>query len=131
MGGGARRRDWDVPGVVLLISNHNHPFFPIILPSMNHKYVIMLNTVHFSLLYPSSPTLSPCRQMLRELVPLDVLKSDVPEDWKKAIVTQINRHPIRSKEEAKICFLKYICHWQTFGSAFFEVKVRTLNYTQL
>ena len=95
----------------------------IILPSIKLINTNMLSTVHFPLLYPSSLTLSPCRQMLRELVPLDVLKSYAPEDWKKAIVTQINRHPIRSKEEAKICFLKYICRWQTFGSAFFEVCI--------
>lgn len=63
------------------------------------------------------------RQMLRDLVPPDVLKCYTPEDWKKAIVAQFNRHPARTKEEAKVGFLKYICHWQTFGSAFFEVKV--------
>lgn len=61
--------------------------------------------------------------MLRELVPLDVMKSYAPEDWKKAIIAQFNRHPTRTKEDAKISFLKYICRWQTFGSAFFEVKV--------
>ena len=63
------------------------------------------------------------RQMLREFVPMDVLKCYAPEDWKKAIVSQISRHPVRSKEEAKVNFVKYICRWQTFGSAFFEVKV--------
>jgi len=61
--------------------------------------------------------------MLREFVPLDVLKSYAPEDWKKAIVAQFSRHPVRSKEDAKVNFLKYISRWQTFGSAFFEVKV--------
>ena len=62
--------------------------------------------------------------MLRELVPLDVVKGYTPEDWKKAIVAQFNRHPVRSKEEAKVGFLKYVCRYQTFGSAFFEVKVK-------
>lgn len=66
------------------------------------------------------------RQMLRELVPMDLMKSYAPEDWKKAIVAQFNRHPVRSKDEAKTAFLKYVSRWQTFGSAFFEVKVSQL-----
>ena len=69
------------------------------------------------------PLSLPYRQMLRELVPLDVVKGYTPEDWKKAIVAQFNRHPVRSKDEAKQGFLKYVSRWQTFGSAFFEVKV--------
>lgn len=64
-----------------------------------------------------------CRQMLRELVPMDVLRSYTPDDWKKAIIASFNRHPARSKEEAKIGLLKFISRWPTFGSAFFEVKV--------
>ena len=64
--------------------------------------------------------------MLRELVPPDVVKCYTPDDWKKAIVAQFNRHPVRSKEEAKVGFLKYISRWRTFGSAFFEVKVRVV-----
>ena len=60
---------------------------------------------------------------MRELVPPDLLKCYTPEDWKKAIVAQFNRHPARTKEEAKVGFLKYVSRWPTFGSAFFEVKV--------
>jgi myosin-7 len=60
--------------------------------------------------------------MLRELVPPDLMKCYTPEDWKKAIVAQFNRHPVHTKEDAKVGFLKYVSRWQTFGSAFFEVK---------
>lgn len=63
------------------------------------------------------------RQMLRELVPLDVVKAYPPDDWKKAIVSHFNRHSGRSSEDAKVGFLKHVSAWQTFGSAFFEVKV--------
>ena len=71
--------------------------------------------------------------MLREMVPVDVLRCYAPEDWKKAIIAEFNRHPARSKEDAKISFLKYVSHWQTFGSAFFEVKVSgfVLHFTSM
>uniref|UniRef100_A0A8C7HUF8 Unconventional myosin-VIIb n=1 Tax=Oncorhynchus kisutch TaxID=8019 RepID=A0A8C7HUF8_ONCKI len=54
-------------------------------------------------------------RMLKELVPADEMKTMSPEDWKKAGITL---------DEAKVAFLKGICHWPTFGCAFFEVKVR-------
>ena len=66
--------------------------------------------------------------MLRELVPLDLFKAYTPEDWKRAIVAQYNRHQARNQEEGKVGFLKHISRWPTFGSAFFEVKVgETIN----
>ena len=34
-----------------------------------------------------------------------------------------NKHAGKSKEGAKLAFLKLIFKWPTFGSAFFEVKV--------
>lgn len=34
-----------------------------------------------------------------------------------------NKHAGKSREEAKLAFLKLIFKWPTFGSAFFEVKV--------
>uniref|UniRef100_A0A6Q2XMF1 Myosin VIIBb n=1 Tax=Esox lucius TaxID=8010 RepID=A0A6Q2XMF1_ESOLU len=52
-------------------------------------------------------------RMLKELVPVDGLKTMSPEDWKKAGITL---------DEAKVAFLKAICQWPTFGCAFFEVK---------
>uniref|UniRef100_A0A674CKG4 Unconventional myosin-VIIa-like n=1 Tax=Salmo trutta TaxID=8032 RepID=A0A674CKG4_SALTR len=53
-------------------------------------------------------------RMLKELVPADEMKTMSPEDWKKqAGITM---------DEAKVAFLKGICHWPTFGCAFFEVK---------
>lgn len=34
-----------------------------------------------------------------------------------------NKHAGKTREDAKLCFLKIIYKWPTFGSAFFEVKV--------
>ena len=61
--------------------------------------------------------------MLRQLVPMDLVKSYSPDDWKKVIASNYNRHTIRSQDDAKVGFLKYVGRWPTFGSAFFEVKV--------
>ena len=41
----------------------------------------------------------------------------------QAIVAVFNRDSGKSREDAKVDFLKVIYKWPTFGSAFFEVKV--------
>ncbi|XP_019863708.1 PREDICTED: unconventional myosin-VIIa-like [Amphimedon queenslandica] len=64
-------------------------------------------------------------QILRELIPHDMLREFHPEDWKRAIVANFSRHHAKSSEEAKISFLKYVSRWDTFGSAFFEVRQTT------
>ena len=82
--------------------------------------------------------------MLPELVPADMVRLQTPADWKKvttppdpessgaeltgshdsqAIVSAHTQDAGMSQEEAKIAFLRYVYKWQTFGSAFFEVKV--------
>lgn len=71
-------------------------------------------------------------QMLRELVPADLHKSQGPNDWKRAIVAAYNQDVGLTSEDAKINFLKIIYQWPTFGSAFFEVKQTTdPNYPEL
>ncbi|KAM5316303.1 unconventional myosin-VIIa isoform 5-T7 [Glossophaga mutica] len=69
--------------------------------------------------FPSIP------KMLRELVPQDLIRQVSPDDWKRSIVAYFNKHSGKSKEEAKLAFLKLIFKWPTFGSAFFEVKQTT------
>ncbi|XP_074073046.1 unconventional myosin-VIIa isoform X2 [Macrotis lagotis] len=69
--------------------------------------------------FPSIP------KMLRELVPQDLIRQISPDDWKRSIVAYFNKHAGKSKEEAKLAFLKLIFKWPTFGSAFFEVKQTT------
>ncbi|EGW04278.1 Myosin-VIIa [Cricetulus griseus] len=66
--------------------------------------------------FPSIP------KMLRELVPQDLIRQVSPDDWKRSIIAYFNKHAGKSKEEAKLAFLKLIFKWPTFGSAFFEVK---------
>ncbi|KAM5226722.1 unconventional myosin-VIIa isoform 3-T3 [Hipposideros larvatus] len=69
--------------------------------------------------FPSIP------KLLRELVPQDLIRQVSPDDWKRSIVAYFNKHSGKSREEAKLAFLKLIFKWPTFGSAFFEVKQTT------
>ncbi|XP_063639330.1 unconventional myosin-VIIa isoform X7 [Pan troglodytes] len=69
--------------------------------------------------FPSIP------KLLWELVPQDLIRQVSPDDWKRSIVAYFNKHAGKSKEEAKLAFLKLIFKWPTFGSAFFEVKQTT------
>ncbi|KAL7975788.1 hypothetical protein Chor_004480 [Crotalus horridus] len=39
-----------------------------------------------------------------------------------SIVAYFNKHAGKTREEAKLAFLKIVFRWPTFGSAFFEVK---------
>jgi myosin-7 len=76
--------------------------------------------------------LSAVTQMLRELVPTDLIKSSSAADWKREIIKSYNSDSGISPEDAKIAFLKIIYRWPTFGSAFFEVKQTTdPNYPEL
>ena len=80
----------------------------------------------------SKQELSALPHMLRELVPIDVVKQMSTQDWKREIVRAYNQDSGMSPEEAKIAFLKVIYRWPTFGSAFFEVKQTTdPNYPEL
>ncbi|KAJ8280450.1 hypothetical protein GJAV_G00054700 [Gymnothorax javanicus] len=69
--------------------------------------------------FPSIP------KMLKELVPQDLIRQLSPDDWKRSLVAYFNKQAGKSREEAKLMFLKIIFKWPTFGSAFFEVKQTT------
>lgn len=62
-------------------------------------------------------------KLLKDLVPMDLLKQLPADEWKKRISSAYYKHGILNKEDAKIKFLEIIYQWPTFGSAFFEVKV--------
>ncbi|XP_043929284.1 unconventional myosin-VIIa [Protopterus annectens] len=64
-------------------------------------------------------------KMLKELVPQDLIRQMSPDDWKRSIVAYFNKHAGKTREEAKLAFLKILFKWPTFGSAFFEVKQTT------
>lgn len=48
-----------------------------------------------------------------------------PVSPSQSIMALFNKHAGKTREEAKLSFLKIIYKWPTFGSAFFEVKVST------
>uniref|UniRef100_H0XC39 Unconventional myosin-VIIb n=1 Tax=Otolemur garnettii TaxID=30611 RepID=H0XC39_OTOGA len=61
-------------------------------------------------------------KILRELVPENLTRLMSSEEWKKSILLSYDKHKDKTVEEAKVAFLRWICRWPTFGSAFFEVK---------
>ncbi|EMP28603.1 Myosin-VIIa [Chelonia mydas] len=76
--------------------------------------------------FPSIP------KLLKELVPQELLRQLSPDDWKRSIVAYFNKHAGKTREEAKLAFLKIVFKWPTFGSAFFEVKQTTEpNYPEI
>ncbi|KAL0994634.1 hypothetical protein UPYG_G00125160 [Umbra pygmaea] len=64
-------------------------------------------------------------KLLKELIPQDQIRQLSPEEWKRSIVTMFNKQSGKTRQEAKLSFLKVIFKWPTFGSAFFEVKQTT------
>uniref|UniRef100_A0A8C3L7F5 Myosin VIIA n=1 Tax=Chrysolophus pictus TaxID=9089 RepID=A0A8C3L7F5_CHRPC len=77
--------------------------------------------------FPSIP------KLLKELVPQDLVRQLSPDDWKRVkqqLYSCVNL--CKTREEAKLAFLKIIFKWPTFGSAFFEVKQTTEpNYPEI
>ncbi|XP_077447744.1 unconventional myosin-VIIa-like isoform X2 [Stigmatopora argus] len=64
-------------------------------------------------------------KILKDLLPQDQARHLSADDWKRAIMSAFNKHSGKTREEAKLSFLKIIYKWATFGSAFFEVKQTT------
>ncbi|CAH7099288.1 Myo7b [Phodopus roborovskii] len=61
-------------------------------------------------------------KILKELVPQNLMRLMSSEEWKKSLLLECDKHKNKTVAEAKVEFLKWICRWPTFGSAFFEVK---------
>ncbi|XP_036740230.2 unconventional myosin-VIIb isoform X1 [Manis pentadactyla] len=61
-------------------------------------------------------------KILKELVPENLTRLMSSEEWKKSILLACDKHRDKTVQEAKTAFLRWICRWPTFGSAFFEVK---------
>ncbi|XP_060098667.1 unconventional myosin-VIIb [Heteronotia binoei] len=83
---------------------------------------IQLGGLIFKIHFKNSQMQAIIPKMLKELVPENMIRTTSPEEWKRSIISACVKHEQETEEEAKIAFLKYICHWPTFGSAFFEVK---------
>nr|XP_045006124.1 unconventional myosin-VIIb isoform X2 [Jaculus jaculus] len=61
-------------------------------------------------------------KILKELVPENLTRLMSSEEWRKNLLLECEKHKSMTVQEAKVAFLKWICRWPTFGSAFFEVK---------
>ncbi|XP_048201605.1 unconventional myosin-VIIb [Perognathus longimembris pacificus] len=61
-------------------------------------------------------------KILKELVPENLTRLMSSDEWKKSLLLECEKHRDRTVQETKVAFLKWICRWPTFGSAFFEVK---------
>lgn len=48
------------------------------------------------------------RQMIRELIPSDLMKMQSTSEWKRAIVASYNQDSGMSSEDAKVAFLKIV-----------------------
>ncbi|CAK5081126.1 unnamed protein product [Meloidogyne enterolobii] len=69
------------------------------------------------------PPIQHLQHILHELIPIDLLKSHNPNEWKKLISAELQKEGMpKTSTEAKLCFLQRIAKEPTFGSAFFEVK---------
>nr|XP_054590278.1 unconventional myosin-VIIa isoform X2 [Nothobranchius furzeri] len=64
-------------------------------------------------------------KILKDLVPQDQIRLQSPDDWKRSIMTLFIKQSGKTREDAKLSFLKIIYKWPTFGSAFFEIKQTT------
>ncbi|XP_046402414.1 myosin-VIIa-like isoform X2 [Ischnura elegans] len=61
-------------------------------------------------------------EILKQIVPSDILRTKTNSDWIKSISDVLQRNSGMSPDDAKIAALQIIAKWPTFGSAFFEVK---------
>ncbi len=90
------------------------------------------------------------RKFLKDLVPMDLLKQLTPDEWKKVryrikqicldqiflicshlkkyICASFVKNGTLNRDDAKVRFLEVIYKWPTFGSAFFEVKVKEIYH---
>ncbi|XP_018330659.1 myosin-VIIa-like [Agrilus planipennis] len=63
--------------------------------------------------------------IIKGLVPNDMIKAQSTSDWKKSILNAYQKISFMSPSEAKSKFLEIVFQWPTFGSTFFEVKQTT------
>ncbi|CAB1316642.1 unnamed protein product [Coregonus sp. 'balchen'] len=91
-----------------------------VVPSLTYQVFFMKKLVKFEEDKSQFPNIP---KMLKELIPQDQIRHLSPDDWKRSIVALFNKQSGKTREEAKLSFLKVIFKWPTFGSAFFEVKI--------
>uniref|UniRef100_A0AC35U8D7 Myosin motor domain-containing protein n=1 Tax=Rhabditophanes sp. KR3021 TaxID=114890 RepID=A0AC35U8D7_9BILA len=68
------------------------------------------------------PPFNQFNHVVGDVIPKDLVKLVTTSEWKKLITSEYQNLSVKTPEDAKILFLKTVCQWPTFGSAFFEVK---------
>ncbi|CRL00551.1 CLUMA_CG013811, isoform B [Clunio marinus] len=66
--------------------------------------------------------------LINQLIPDDLFPDMKIDDWKKQIMNVYSKQIEMSESDCKLEFLKFLQQQETFGSTFFVVKQKTINY---
>lgn len=68
------------------------------------------------------------RQLLRDLVPSDLVKNQGTSEWKRSITTMYTQDAGMSSEDAKVAFLKIIYRWAFPAMIYHNEKIHHFTF---